>query len=167
MEKIAYEIQDILQEKLSCYRQLNRVLEEEKGHISSIDLDALWQNTRIKRELAGRIKDLRKKILGCLQDSVPGMGMDSATFSLAYMVNALPLSHKAKAGLRKVKQEIDHAKDQMVRTAKLNQVQVRKYLSVADDIMSVIGDNSSRAQYSGSGVVSGQMRKNCLFRAEV
>ena len=167
MEKIAYEIQDLLQEKLSCYRQLCLVLEKEKEAIGAIDLDTLWGTTKEKNEMAARIEGLRTRILSILEGSFLDMGMDVNTFSLAFLVNSLPLSDRTKSGLRKIKREIDNAKDQVIRQAKANQVQVRKYLSVADDIMSVVADNSSQAQYTGAGIVSGKKKNNCLFRAEV
>ncbi|MCG8687089.1 MAG: flagellar export chaperone FlgN [Desulfobacterales bacterium] len=167
MEKIAYEIQDLLQEKLSCYRQLCLVLDKEKKAIGSIDLDTLWETTKSKKEMTSRIEGLRNSILSLLRGSFLDMDMDVNTFSLAFLVNNLPLSDRTKSGLRKIKSDIDRAKDQVVHQAKANQIQVRKYLSVVDDIMSVVGDNSSQAQYTGAGVIPGQKKNNCLFRAEV
>ncbi|MCG8635325.1 MAG: flagellar biosynthesis protein FlgN, partial [Desulfobacterales bacterium] len=63
MEETAYKIEELLQEKLSCYRQLGSVLDTEKDAIASIDLDSLWQTARYKKELAARIEGLRAKII--------------------------------------------------------------------------------------------------------
>ncbi len=167
MEKIAYEIEELLQEKLSCYRQLGSVLEKEKEAIASINVDALWQSAGYKKELAGRIEGLRAKILSLIEEKLSGMEMDVRSFSLAYLVNTLPISKKAKTGLRRVKVDINTAKDRVVQQAKFNQTQVRKYLMVVDDIMSIIGDNSAQVQYTGTGMMPGQKKHNCMFRAEV
>ncbi len=167
MEKVAYKIEELLQEKLSCYRQLGSVLEKEKEAIASIDLDSLWQSARYKKELAVRIENLRGKIISIIEEKLLGMEMDVKSFSLAYLVNILPISNKAKSGLRRVKVDINTAKDRVVQQAQFNQTQVRKYLMVADDIMSVIGDNSAQAQYTGTGMMPGQKKQNCIFRAEV
>lgn len=167
MEETAYKIEELLQEKLSCYRQLGSVLDTEKDAIASIDLDSLWQTARYKKELAARIEGLRAKIISIIEEKLSGMEMDVRTFSLAYLVSTLPISKQAKSGLRRLKVEINTAKDRVVQQAKFNQTQVHKYLMVVDDIMSVIGDNSSQAQYTGSGMMPGQKKQNCIFRAEV
>ncbi len=167
MEKIAYKIEDLLQEKLSCYRQLGVILEKEREAIASIDLDSLWQSAGYKKELASRIEGLRAKILSSIEENFPGMEMDVRSFSLGYLVDMLSISKKAKAALRRVKVDINTAKDNVVQQAKFNQIQVRKYIMVVDDIMSVIGDNSAQAQYTGTGMMPGQRKQNCMFRAEV
>ena len=167
MEKIAHEIEEMLQEKLSCYRQLYLVFEGEKKSIASIDIEALWASAREKKKLAGEIEMLREKILGLLKISALDMDMDVRSFSLAYLVNTLPFSARAKSGLRKAKLDINTAKDQVGQIAKENRVQVRKYLTVVDDIMSIFGDNSAEEQYTGAGVIPGYKKPRSLFRAEV
>lgn len=167
MEKIAYEIEALLEEKLSCYKRLAEVMAGEADAIAEMDLDVLWQSSREKEALAARVGSLRERILSTLDASSWSMDMDVKSFSLAYMISALPLSDRSKSGLRRLKLKINTAKDEVVELAELNQIQVRKYLSVVDDIMSVIGDNSNQAQYTGQGHVPGQKRHNCLFQAEV
>jgi hypothetical protein len=167
MEKIAYKIEELLQEKLSCYRQLGAILEKEREAIASINLDALWESAGYKKELAVRIEGLRAKILSIVDAEFSGMEMDVRSFSLGYLVDMLPISKKVRATLRRVKVDINTAKDNVVQQAKFNQVQVRKYIMVVDDIMSVIGDNSAQAQYTGAGTMPGQRKQNCMFRAEV
>ena len=57
----------------------------------------------------------------------------------------MPLPGRTKAELRKIKRAIDEEKDRVAHLAKFNQLQVRKYLSVVDDIMSVIGSNADQS----------------------
>ncbi|MEH0019912.1 MAG: flagellar protein FlgN [Desulfobacter sp.] len=167
MEKVAYEIEKLLQEKRSCYRQLETLLEREKEAIATIDLESLWQSTRAKKELAEQIEGLREKILSRLEEASLGMDMDPRSFSLAYLVDALPFSNRVKSGLRRIKVEINTAKDRVVQQAEFNKAQVQKHLRAVDDIMSVIGDNSKQSQYTGAGMMPGQKKHNCIFRAEV
>ncbi len=167
MEKVADRIQQMLQEKFACYQQLRLVLEAEKKAIGAIDLGTIWDTTRSKKELAGKIEEIRSQLRSTCQDSFSGMKIGSEPFSLASLVNELPLSGKTKAGLRRIKRAIDEEKDQVAHLAKFNQIQVRKYLSVVDDIMSMIGSNAGQSRYTGRGMVTQERKNNCLFRAEV
>ena len=167
MEQIAYEIELMMAEKLSLYERLSEVMGKESEAIASMDLEFLWESAREKKALAGTLESIRQRIISTLEAFSLEMGMDSKSFSLGFMVETLPLSDGAKAGLRRMKLKINTAKDQVVQLAQFNQSQVKNYLSVVDDIMSVIGDNSSQAQYTGQGMMPGKKRHNCIIRAEV
>ena len=167
MEKTAYEIEELLQEKLSCYHRLEETIKGETKAIAAMDLDSLWQSAAIKKQVAARVEALREEIISKLETSSLDMGMDKNAFSLAYMIESLPLSNRAKSGLRTLKLNINTIKKQVLKQAEFNQVQVRKHLMAVDDIMSVIGDNSSQSQYTGRGMVPGSKRQNCIIRAEV
>jgi hypothetical protein len=167
MEKFAYDMEELLQEKLSCYRQLSAVMDKEKAAIAAIDLDALWQCNAEKKALTLKITALREKLLENIETELPGLAMDTSTFSIGFLIKNLPVQAKTKSTLRKVKLAINSERELLAQQAKFNRTQVRKYLSVVDDIMSVVGDNSSQAQYTGMGTVSGYKKQSCMFKAEV
>ncbi len=167
MEKFAYKIEELLREKLSCYRQLSVLMDREKAAIAAIDLDTLWQCNAEKKSRAMQITAIREKILSVLETELPGLEMSVNTFSMAYLIENLPVQPRTKSTLRKIKLTINSEKELLAQQAKFNRTQVRKHLSVVDDIMSVIGDNSSQAQYTGAGTVSGYKKPNCMFKAEV
>lgn len=167
MEKTADEIQRILGEKFACYQQIHLVLKAEKKAIKDIDLSMIWETTKAKKGLVGKIMGLRNELVLVCQNHSPGLaiGTENDSFSLQSLVNALPLpTGKGKDDIRALKQSIDKEKDVVDRLTKLNQLRVKKNLSVVDDIMAVIANNASQAQYTGRGMVTRNRKDNCLFK---
>lgn len=171
MEKAADSIQNLLKEKLACYQQLHLVLKAEKKAIGTIDLGMIWETTRAKKDLGGKIETLRNKMLACCRTYFPGMekNIDSKTdsFSLGVIVNALPLPNKRKTDLRELKRAIDKEKDIVAYFMKSNRIQVKKHLSVVDNIMDLLGNNAAQARYTGKGMMTRTRKNNCLFMARV
>ncbi|WP_020588239.1 flagellar export chaperone FlgN [Desulfobacter curvatus] len=171
MEKAADNIQNLLKEKLACYQQLHLVLKAEKKAIGTIDLGMIWETTRAKKDLAGKIETLRNNILASCQSHFPGMdkklGKKTDSFSLGALVHALPLPNKCKNDLRQLKRTIDKEKDIVAHFIKSNEIQIKKHLSVVDNIMDVIGNNVAQARYTGKGMMPQTRKPNCLFMAQV
>ena len=171
MEKAADIIQTLLNEKLACYQHLHLVLKAEKKAIGTIDLGMIWETTRAKKDLVGKIETLRNNILVTCQNHFPGMDkeMDKEpnSFSLNHLVHALPLTNKRKSDIRQIKRTIDKEKDIVAHFIKSNQIQVKKHLSVVDNIMDLIGNNVVQTRYTGKGMVTQGKKSNCLFMAQV
>ena len=167
MEKAADSIQTLLKEKLTCYQQLNLVLKAEKKAIATIDLGMVWETTRAKKDLAGKIEELRNNIFVVCRNYFPGMDTKTDPFSLGALVHALPLPNKSKDDIRQLKRRIDKEKDIVAHFIKSNQIQVKKHLSVADNIMALIGNNAAQARYTGKGMVTQARKAHCLFMAQV
>jgi len=167
MEKAADSIQTLLKEKLACYQQLHLVLKAEKKAIGTIDLGMIWETTRAKKDLVRKIEELRKNILVVCRNHFPGMDKKTETFSLGALVHALPLPNKSKNDIRQIKRTIDKEKDIVANFIKSNQIQVKKHLSVVDNIMALIGNNPAQARYTGNGMVTQGGKKHCLFVAQV
>jgi len=171
MEKAADIIQTLLNEKLACYQQLHLVLKAEKKAIGTIDLGMIWETTRAKKDLIGKLKTLRNKILVACQNHFPGMtkkmNKKTKSFSLNDLVYALPLPNKNKSEIRQLKRTIDKEKDIVAHFIKSNQIQVKKHLSVVDNIMDLIGNNVVQTRYTGKGMVTQGKKNNCLFMAHV
>jgi len=167
MEKTADGIHALLAEKLACYQQLHLVLKAERKAIGTIDLGMVWEATRAKKDLAGKIRELRDRILVACQNHFPGMDLKTEPFSLGALIQALPMSNTCKKEIRQLKRSIDKEKDMVAYFMEFNQIQVKKHLSVVDNIMALIGNNAARARYTGKGVVTQGEKNNCLFMAQV
>ncbi len=167
MEKAVDSIQTELKEKLACYQQLHLVLKAEKKAIGTIDLGMIWETTRAKKDLINKIEELRNNILVACQNHFPGMDKKTDTFSLGALVHALPLPNKRKNDIRQLKRTIDKEKDIVAHFIKSNRTQVKKHLSVVDNIMNLFGNNVAQARYTGKGMVTQGRKNNCLFMAQV
>ena len=167
MEKAVDSIQTKLKEKLACYQQLHLVLKAEKKAIGTIDLGMIWETTRAKKDLINKIEALRNNILVACQNHFPGMDKKTDTFSLGALVHALPLPNKRKNDIRQLKRTIDKEKDIVAHFIKSNRTQVKKHLSVVDNIMNLFGNNVAQARYTGKGMVTQGRKNNCLFMAQV
>lgn len=167
MEKAADIIQTLLNEKLACYQQLHLVLKAEKKAIGTIDIGMIWETTRAKKDIVGKIETLRNNILLACQNHFPGMDKKTDSFSLGALVHALPLPNKNKSEIRQIKRTIDKEKDIVAHFIKKNQIQVKKHLSVVDNIMDLIGNNVVQTRYTGKGMVTQGKKNNCLFMAQV
>ncbi|WP_462267908.1 flagellar export chaperone FlgN [Desulfobacter sp.] len=167
MEKAVDSIQRLLKEKLTCYQQLHLVLKAEKKAIGTVDLGMIWETTRAKKDLIGKIEDVRKHIRVACQNHFPGMDKKTEPFSLGALVHALPLPNKRKNDIRQLKRTIDKEKDMVAHFIKANQIQVKKHLSIVDNIMNLFGKNTSQTRYTGKGMVTQGRKHNCLFIAQV
>ena len=167
MEKATERIQTLLKEKLACYQQLHLVLKAEKKAIGTIDLGMIWETTRAKKDLIKKIEELRNNILGACQNHFSGMKKKPDTFSLGTLVNALPLPNKRKTDIRQLKRTIDKEKNIVAHFVKYNQIQIKKHISVVDNIMDLFGNNASQARYTGKGMVTQGRKNNCLFMSQV
>ena len=167
MEKPADTIQALLKEKLACYRQLNLILKAEKKAISAIDLGMIWDTTKAKKDLANKIEKLRHDIVLACQDQFPGMEIKTTPFSLSAVVHDLPAPNKSKNDIRAIKRSIDKEKDIADHFIKSNRTQVKKHLSVVDNIMALMGNNAAQDRYTGNAMVDKRKQNNCLFMAQV
>ncbi|MCP3874238.1 MAG: flagellar protein FlgN [Desulfobacteraceae bacterium] len=167
MEKITSDIKDLLNEKLGLYKQLNALLKEEREFIVNIDIGALWKSAEKKKKISGKIYLVREKILHFLEEKYSFSDMDIKSFSVSYLIRTLPLPNYLKAIFRKIKLSIEEQKDELTQVAFENKKYVGEYLSVIDEVMSVVVDNSSRVQYNQTGVMPGTKAQNCLLHAEV
>lgn len=167
MEKAADNIQTLLKEKLDGYKRLHLILKAEKKAIGTIDLGMIWETTRAKKDLVGKIEEVRNNILTQCQNHFPGMDKSAEPFSLGELVRTLPLPNKRKADIRQLKNNINKEKDIVAHLIKSNQIQVNKHLSVVDDIMALIGNNAAQTRYTGKATVTGAQKNNCLFMAQV
>lgn len=167
MENFTCEMETLLMEKLQLYRLLNQLLVDERKAIVNIDVDALWRNAEKKKELAGKIQELRKQILELVRQNVGFTDMTETSFSLSYLIRTLPVSSDDRQALRKLARSFDDEKNQLAQSASDNKKYVDEYLSVIDEIMGTAVDNSANAQYTQMGAVPDSKMQKCLIHARV
>ncbi len=167
MEKFAYKIEDLLQEKLLHYTELTDILQKERSFIKGMDLDALWDASKRKKEICGTIEQLRVNILYLLDQEKIVHNLDIESFRLSHLIDLLPGPGRMKSGLKKIRAAIDAKKDELHRLASENQAYVQDYLSVIDDVISTVVEPPGHDRYSGSGTVYSGAETKRLIRAEV
>jgi hypothetical protein len=167
MEEFTANIEYMLNEKLSLYRQMNDLLRQEREYIVNIDVDALWKTSHEKGALSDQIHELRQSILNDFETHLGITEMTETAFSLAHLIRILPIEPELKKRFRQIKLAIDQEKDQLAQSAKDNKIYVQEYLMVIDDIMAVVADNSKESQYSKTGHMPNAKASNSLIHAEV
>ncbi len=167
MENFTSDIENMLNEKLALYKQLNALLKEERNFIVNIDVDSLWKSAEQKKKITEDIHAVRERILFTLEERYGVNDMDVRSFSVSYLIRTIPVPTSVKAVFRKIKLSIDEQKDELTQVALENKKYVGEYLSVIDDVMSVFVDNSHRSQYSSAGSMPDSKAPNCLIHAEV
>ena len=167
MEKFAYKIEKMFQKKLLLYKELKKVLEQEKNYITDIDVDSLWKMTDRKKQLASEIERIRGKILCIVEENNVPLNMELKTFSSSHIINRLPFSMKMKTDLKKVKVRLDMVKAELAGLASENKRYINEYLSVINGIFTTITGSENREQYTNAGMVLKDKAEKYLIRAEV
>lgn len=167
MEKFTADIENLLNKKLSLYRQMNDLLKEERKFIVNIDVDSLWKSSDQKRVITQKIQAVKTDILASLEERFKINDLDIKSFSISYLIRTIPISNDQKKRFRQIKLAIDAQKDELRQMAIDNKNYVQEYLLVIDDIMSVVVDNSKKAQYGQTGRIPITKTSNCLIHAEV
>ncbi len=153
MEKLASQIEKILQTKLLLFQDLIEVFAEEKECIINMDIESLWVVIARKKELGGKILEAREEILSLLSENSIAINMENSSFSLTHIINILPVIQKTKSDLRKIKLSIDSTKDEIAKLAPENSRYVNEYMTVIDDIVGTIVETAKETEYNKAGAV--------------
>jgi flagellar biosynthesis/type III secretory pathway chaperone len=167
MEKFADKIEKVFQEKFLVYKELKKVLEQEKNFITDMDVDSLWKMTDKKKQLALEIERIRGRILYLLEENNIPVNMNIDSFNLTRVIDCLPFSAKIKADLKKVKVTLNILKAELAGIASENKRYTKEYLSVINDIFATITSSENRELYSNAGMVLRDKAKKYLIKAEV
>ncbi len=167
MEKFAYTLEKMFQEKLLVYRELKKIFEQEKKFITNMDVDSLWRMADGKNQMALEIESIRQQILCLLEKNKIPFNIDVKTFSVSRVIESLPLPEKSKSVFKKIKVELDNLKDDLAGLASENKRYTNEYLSVINGIFATITASKNREQYTNIGqVIKSEAPKN-LIKAEV
>ena len=167
MEKFAYKIEQLLQEKLSLYEKLQNILEEEKTNVVDMDVDSLWVTVSRKKALALSIEDIKQKIIGLFDEIYSGLNIEAKSFSLSYIIKIMNVSPEKKDELRKIKLAITACKREIGRQATENKKFINEYLAIIDGVFSTVVNATDKKQYGNSGIVLKNDGRNRLINTEV
>jgi hypothetical protein len=167
MEKFACEMEKLLEEKLALYKELKKIVAQEKNHIVDMNVDSLWKMTDRKKQLASEIVQIREQILFVLEEKKILLEMDANTFSLSRIINCLPVCVKTKSEFIKIKIRIEIVKQALSGLASENKRYTNEYLSVIRGIVATITDAGNKEAYTRAGKVLTEGSRNKLLRVEV
>lgn len=168
MEKFAYMIEQLFQEKLSVYKKLKKVFELEKKYIVDMDVDSLWKMTDMKKQLTSEIEQIRERILESFEKNDLSLNMDYKTnFSLSRVIDSLPVPAKRKSNLKKLRIQLDIVKEELAGLTSENKRYANEYLAVIKGIFTTITGSRNREQYTSKGVVLKDKSPRHLLSAEV
>ena len=167
MEEIAHEIEKKVEQKDALYGGLITLLETERQHIVDMEVDALWKCAEEKKRISLEIVTLRHQILALAEAALGETGMDAQSFSLDRLLKGLPIPAAPRRHLKQLRISINTRKTEIAQRSKDNQLHVREYLSVIDDIMALAVADTSTAQYNPMGHMPGPKQSHRLIHAEV
>ncbi|MDA3791459.1 MAG: flagellar protein FlgN [Desulfobacula sp.] len=167
MEKFAREVKDILEEKLSLYKELQSVLEKEKIYIVDMDVDSLWKIIALKKQIVLKLERLGQETANLLEKRAAELSMDSRSFVLSDFIKKMPVSRKIKSKLSNMKLALETCRKTVSVLASANKKYIRESLVVIDDIFSMAVNNVHKKEYNNSGSLLANKEKTSLFDAEV
>lgn len=167
MEKFAYKIENIVQEKLLLYETLKKVLVQEKKCIIDMDVDFLWEIAERKNQLVAEVQNARERMLSLLREHHVRLETDSKSFNLYQIIKSLPFSKKFKSDLKKYKIKLDLIKQELSTTASENRRYVNEHLSVINGIFATIVNSEGTDQYTPSGLILNNSSVKRLIAEEV
>jgi len=167
MEKFIHKLENLFQKKLSLYKILKEVFEQERKYIVDMDVDSLWKITDRKKQLASEIERIREEILSLLEEKKVPLNKGENGFSLLQSINSLPFSVKIKSDLKKVKVQLDITKEELAVLALENKRYINEYLSVINGIFATITESENSESYTKTGMASKGNNKKHLIRAQV
>lgn len=167
MEKFACEIEKLLQEKLLLYKELKKMIEQEKKHIVDMNVDSLWKITDRKKQIASEIVQIRERIVSLLEEKKIPLDMEATAFSLTQIINCLPLSEKIKSDFKQIKIKLEIVKEELSGLASENKRYTNEYLAVIKGIFATIRDTGNEEAYNNAGKVLTEGSQKTLIRVEV
>jgi hypothetical protein len=167
MEKFAYTLEKMFQEKLLVYKELKKIFEHEKIYIVNMDVDSLWRMADGKNQMASEIESIRGRILCLLEENKVSFNISLKTFRLSSIIDCLPLSEKSKSIFKKIKVELDILKEDLAVIASENKRYTNEYLSVINGVFATITASKNREQYCNAGYVIENEAPKHLIKAEV
>lgn len=158
MENTFEQLAHMLTRKLELYLNLKQLLEDEKNHIISMDLEQLWDAVNKKNQLTDQIQAIRNKLT---------QRADHGNGSLRDIIACAPLPLDRKSELKQLVCRIDDCKKEITVRAAQNKQYLSQYLSVINDMVGTIFNFAKEKQYSHFGRVSPAEARPNLIRTEV
>ncbi len=167
MEKFACEIENMLQEKLLIYKELKKIVEQEKNYIVDMNVDSLWEMAGQKKQLASEIVQIRGRIISLFQENKIDLNMAENAFSLSQIVNCLPVPANIKSDVKNIKVKLEIVKEELTGLVSENKRYTNEYLSVIHGIFATITGDEKKEAYNNAGKVLTEGFRKTLLRVEV
>lgn len=167
MEKITHTIQEMLQEKLSLYTELNKILTKERAFIVDMNVNSLWKSTEEKKQLIYKIEIVKERLRTFMKEASGKMSEDLTPLTFSEILKELPVHKKDKALLARVNSDIENQKNRIAIISRENKKYITDYLTIVDDIFLAVMDQKTEKKYSKAGSVLKNINNNYLINAEV
>jgi hypothetical protein len=134
-------LESFFHKQLLLYRSLLDCLKEERDHLVQLDLDGLWDVSRVKEELCARIKAVRQQI-----QATVCVGNGRPPLALAEVIKALPTENRDP--IRRLSGEVGLLKREVEAYRKGNKDFIDDSLKFIDDLIATVtGGASTRNVY--------------------
>ncbi len=167
MEILADTIENLLNNELVLYKELQSILEKEKRYIVDMDIDSLWKTVAQKQQIAMELESLNKKMVKLLKTRAVELSMDSSSLQLSDYIKKLPVSQKVKSKLRTIKLGLETYKKNVSILWLANKTYISESLAVINNIVSTVVDKVNKEQYNNCGNLLENKEKKRFISAEV
>lgn len=167
MEKYADRVENILEENLYLYRELEDVFEQERQYIMDMDVESLWKIVAQKKQITSKLERLSNTIGQMIETRAEELGRESDRFYLSDFIKTLPISRDIKANLRKIQWALKACQKTVSELALANKTYINESLGVMNDLFSMVLNVAGQKEYSKSGCLLANKENNRLFKAEV
>ena len=134
-------LESFFHKKLLLYRSLLDCLRKERDHLVQLDLEGLWDVSRVKEELCARIKAVRQQI-----QATVSVGSGHPPLSLDDVVKAVPTENRDP--IRRLSSEVGLLKYEVEVYRKGNVAFIDDSLKFIDDlIVTITGGATTRNVY--------------------
>lgn len=140
-QAIQQKLEDFFHKKIVLYRSLLDCLKQERDHLVSLDLNGLWNVSRVKDDLCARIKAVRQQIQAtvCVGSGRPPLALDE-------VIKAVPTEKRDP--IRRLSGEVGLLKREVDAYRKGNMAFIDDSLKFIDDlIVTITGGASTRNVY--------------------
>ena len=167
MEILACTIEELLEEELALYKELQSILEKEKHYIVDMDIDCLWETTAQKKQIILKLAPIDKKVHKLMEQRAVELSMKSRSLKLSDFIEKLPVARKIKSRLRKIKLGLETYKNSVSTLGLANKTYIIESLSIINDIVSTIVEKVNREQYNNAGSLLEKKETKRFISAEV
>ena len=167
MEKFADQIQEMFYAKVLLFKELKKILEQEKNHIVEMNLEALWKTTDRKKQIAVEITQIKDQLRRLFEENKSCPEKGDKNFSISHAINGLALGERSKSDLNQTCTELKILKQELAGLASANKRYTSEYLSVIHGIFATITGTENREKYTSAGRILKDKDQKYFIRAEV
>lgn len=162
MEKL----ENLFYKKIMLYQELVEVLAEERAFLIKTEMDALWEISDKKQDIARRIEAIRADIIQALSEASVVYQADVTPFSLSAVLSVIP--HGERDRFRKHYLSLVNLKAEIRQRSQENKRFVEQSLDFLDELIGILTNSTETNEaYTNSGASSDNNGGNLLLHKEV